>query len=212
MKYQKLFFTIAFSVILFFVKGQDIISEEKSNTFYIVTTGFAVGMGPGIGKSFPTNAANIGLGLNVDFALQKNKWLYSIGYRVISDFQIVNTTKGKNNVQTTEITFGKSLKNNLLSINISSGISRVVYKKQDALIKEYTQGSGLFNIYREYSMYKENYIGVPISLKLFLLPLKYYGVGLEFYANINKGSNYFSINLSSQFGKLRNSLKQKKKI
>jgi hypothetical protein len=100
----------------------------------------------------------------------------------------------------------------LLSISISTGLSRVVYKKQEKLIREYSDGSAFFNLYREYSLRQENYLGIPISLKIFLVPIRYYGISMEFYANINKGSNYFSKNLSSQFGILRNELKPKKKL
>jgi hypothetical protein len=105
MKYHKILFTIIFSQMLFVTKAQNTIKKENGNTFYTVTTGLAIGMGPGIGKSLPTNKANIGIGINAEFALQKNKWLYAVGYRVISDFEILNNTKGKNSVQSTELLF-----------------------------------------------------------------------------------------------------------
>jgi hypothetical protein len=203
MELKKMLFTIAFSFLLFLVNAQDSLKRKSNNIFYNITTGVGIGKGAGIGKSFPTNSADIGLGFNINVDLQKRSLIHSVGYRIISDFEIVNRTKGKNRVRTVEVTFGKSFSKKLLSLSISSGISNVTFVKQDILLREYSEGTGLFNIYREYSLYKTSYLGLPISLKLFFQLVKQFSAGIEFYANINEGSNFFSLNLTSQLGFLR---------
>jgi hypothetical protein len=135
--------------------------------------------------------------------LEKRSLLYSVGYRLISDFEILKRTKGKNRVRNAEVTFGKSFTYNLFTLCISSGIGNVTFIKQDVLLREYSEGTGLFNIYREYSLSKSSYFGVPISLKLFFRFMKKLNAGVEFYSNINGASNFFSISLSSQFRVLR---------
>jgi hypothetical protein len=203
MKFIKILLAIGFSLLLFLANAQDSLKRQTNNIIYVITTGVGVGKGAGIGKSFPTNSANIGLGLNINFELQKRSLIHSICYRIISDFEIVNRTKGKNRVRTAEVTFGKAFSINSLSLSISSGMSNVTFVKQDVLLREYSEGTGLFNIYREYSLYKTSYLGLPISLKLFFKLIKKLSAGMEFYANINGGSNFFSLNLSSQLSVLR---------
>jgi hypothetical protein len=203
MKLKKIFFTITFLLLFFFVFAQGNLKTESGDIFYKIITGVGVGKGSSIGKSFPSNSSNIGLGLNINFELQTKSLIHSVGYRIISDFEILNRTKGKNRVRTAEVTFGKSFSRNLLSLSISSGISNVTFVKQDVLLREYSEGTGLFNIYREYSLYKTSYFGVPISLKLFFELMKQFSAGVEFYANINGESNFFSLNLTSQLTLLR---------
>jgi hypothetical protein len=202
MKLKKILLTITFSLLLFLANAQDSLKRQSNNIFYKITTGIGVGKGAGIGKSFPTNN-NIGLGFNINFELQKRSLIHTVGYRIISDFEIVNRTKGKNRVRTAEVTFGKSFSRNFLSLCISSGISNVTFVKQDILLREYSEGTGPFSIYREYSLYKTSYFGLPVSLKLFFKLIKQFSAGIELYANINGRSNFFSLNLSSQLRMLK---------
>jgi hypothetical protein len=207
MKKRKILMSVIFLFFLFTAYTQKFVGQDKKDFFYFVTAGFGVGKGQKVGVSSTTNPTNIGLNLNLECSIQKNNWLFSCGYRIIPDFEIVNRTKGKNSIKSSEFTLGRALKNDLLSLSISTGISKIIFKKQDGLTKIYTTDEWFLNEYREYNLITESQLGIPISIKIFLVPLQYYGTGLEFYANINKQANFFCFSFISEFGKLRNKMK-----
>lgn len=178
--------------------SQDSIQKKEKVLLYKLT------LSSGIGKGYPSYRTDFGVGAGLDVGLEYKSWLSSVGLKVLSDFEIINRTKGKNYLSNFDVLIGKSVNVSFLSFNLSTGFSILNFYERNKLIREYTEGSGLFNLYSEYSLSKYKTFGLPLSLKIVSIPENTIGFGLEFYTNLNKKANFYGINLCFQAGKLRN--------
>ena len=199
--FQKMFMKKVFYFLLLFLANyftalsQDSIERNGKTLLYKFT------LSSGIGKGYPSFRTDFGVGAGLDVGIEYGSWSSSIGLKVLSDFEIVNRTKGKNYVSNFDVLFGRSVNLRFLTLNLSTGLSKLTFFERDNLIREYAEGSGLFNLYSEYSLSKYKTFGLPVSLKIISIAENTIGFGLEFYANINKKAKFYGINICIQ-GKL----------
>src|SRR5665647_3753600 len=73
------------------VKSQDTLKTDKK-LYYRLT------MGVGIGSGYPLQEDDYGIGANIEFALQKQNAIYSLGARGLQEFQIFYYSNVTNSV------------------------------------------------------------------------------------------------------------------
>jgi hypothetical protein len=197
--FKKYLLLIGFFIKISVAIGQDSVIL-KEPLYYRIATSF------GIGAGFPKQieASNNGISLGASFELEKNKAIYTLGYRFVSviQFNIFETNNLTNNIQSTDLTYGRAFKIAMLSASINAGLGYVTSVERGALISSTSRGPGFLSGYDDvYEKIKYHNIGVPISLKVFWPPITQFGIGADFYVNINKNT-FYGANFSLLFGKL----------
>lgn len=160
--------------------AQDTLEIDKS--FYYRGI---IGAGVGAGSFFI--GSNSTLGLDLEVIVERNKTIYSIGGRSMSTFKVSTMN---NYMQSYDLTIGRVLKINNLFTSLSLGIA-------------YLEGEEWHKVEDKYQSKKYRTIGFPISVKGFLVPFRFYGIGVDLYANINSASTFYGIYACHQFGLLK---------
>ena len=191
---NKYLFILLISYLLFdfipAVKAQDTLKNNRSYYRFTITGGF------GNGYSQETN--DIGIGFGLEFETQRKQHLFNIGIHQLEQFEILGISIPNLSVISFDVMYGKILSDKKLYSSINIGIGYLQKISHGELI---SYDHGIFgNEY--YQKIKEYRFGIPISLKFFGVPKSYFGMGVNFYANINKHSFYI-ITSGFQFGKLR---------
>lgn len=104
-----------------------------------------------------------------------------------------------NSISCFGITYGKAFQRKELFAGISAGIGLVTSQERGIFISSEGGWFGISN----YEKIRRHSIGFPISAKILGVPSRVYGIGIEVYANLNRISSFYGINLCHQFGKLR---------
>ena len=196
-KYLQSFFRLFFIVMLFASGGKLIAQDTSAPTKKILSRLTLAG---GLGLGVPDQQGNYGFGSYVEFAIQKRESLYALGVRELIEFNFFSTSNVQNKVGSIDLTYGKAYtkKNFYASLNAGFGYTTVVVKGE--FISR--QGSWLFG-HSIYDKLTKNTLGIPVSCKIMWLPAKFYGIGLEIYANLNRVNSFYGFNMAHQFGKLR---------
>lgn len=196
-KYLQSFFYLI-SIVMLFAPGGKLIAQDTSVRTKKILSRLTLAGGLGLGV--PEQRGNYGFGSYVEFAIQKRESLYAIGVRELIEFDIFSTSNVQNKVGSVDLTYGKAYTkgNFYASLNAGFGYTTVVVK--GSLISR--QGGWLFS-HSIYEKLSANTIGIPISCKIMWLPAKFYGIGLELYANLNGVNSFYGFNMAHQFGKLR---------
>lgn len=193
-KFKKIFLC---SCCFFWCSIKSIAQDSLSNKQVIY---FRITAGGGIGKGYPQSEGQIGIGGSLEAAIQKKNNLYSLGIRTLGEFVLFNNTNVHNNINSADIMYGKVLSAHVFFCSISGGISYVYSEQEGDLIsREVGWFFGRYN----YQSIKTASVGLPLSFKTMWIPTKYYGIGIDFYANINRINSFYSINFCHQFGRLR---------
>lgn len=192
-----------------FISAQSTAIDKKQDTTMDKKLYYRLTLGAGLGSGYPLQEDDFGIGGTVEFALQKQRNVYSLGIRGIQEFQIFDYSNVSNSVSSLDLCYGKSFGKRSFFASVSAGIGLVTFVQQGKLIS--TSG-GWFSSYSNYEKNTAHTIGVPISVKLFWVPLSFTGVGLELFANINSKNTFYGINFSRQFGKLRPAIKNDKNL
>ena len=183
------------------VKSQDTLKTDKK-LYYRLT------MGVGIGSGYPLQEDDYGIGGNIEFALQKQKAVYSLGISGVQEFQILGVSHPAKSIGSIDLTYGKALKRKSLYASLSAGAGWVTSVQRGKFLS--SDGGWFGTDY--YEKITHQTIGFPISVKIFWVPLSFTGVGLELYANINSLHTFYGINICRQFGKLRPAIKKDKNL
>jgi len=192
--------TFCFSFCFITGKSQDS-STIKPITYYRVT------IGGGLGKGYPQSASETGIGGSLEATLQRKKKLYSVSTRSLGEIGIFNNSNVNNNISSIELMYGKVLSTNTFFCSISGGLGYVYSEEKGEFISR--EGVWFFGYYT-FEKIKKSTFGIPLSFKIFYIPTKFYGIGLDFYANINANNTFYTASLCHQFGKLRPAVKKRK--
>lgn len=98
-------------------------------------------------------------------------------------------------IRSYDLTVGRVLKNNNFFSSLNLGIG-------------YVDGETWHELADGYESKRYKTIGFPISIKGFVVPFRFYGLGIDLYANINKKSSFYGVNLCHQVGLLKRVKKQ----
>ncbi len=180
------------------IKAQDTLQSNKK-LYYRFTIGI------GIGSGYPLQEDEYGIGANMEFAFQKNNAVYGLGARGLQEFDIFASSNIIPSISSIDITYGKSFNKKSFFVSVSVGAGWVTDVQPGKLL---SYGSGFFGP-DYYEKITNHTIGLPISAKIFWVPFRFYGIGLELYANINSKNTFYGINICHQFGKLRHVIKKK---
>lgn len=173
---------VAFSLLSVALSSvaQDTLTVDKSLYYRGI-----LGGGTGFGRFFVGN--NSIIGLDFELMVERNKTVYGIGGKSLSTYKISTMN---NYMQSYDLTIGRVLKSNNLFSSLSLGIA-------------YLEGETWHKVADEYESKNYRIIGLPISLKGFIVPFRYYGLGVDLYANINSASTFYGIYVCHQFGLLK---------
>ena len=194
------FYLLAFCFCFIKEKSHDS-STIKPITYYKVS------FGGGLGKGYPQSASETGIGGSLEATIQRKKKLYSVSTRSLGEIGIFDNSNVNNNISSIELMYGKVLSTNTFFCSISGGLG---YAYSDEKGEFISREGGWFFGYYTFEKIKKNTIGFPISFKIFYIPTKFYGIGLDFYANINPNNTFYTASLCHQFGKLRSAVKKRK--
>jgi hypothetical protein len=169
-----------------------------------------ISYGAGLGNDDVNTFGVGGISLLLEYGLQKNNTIYSIGFRGITDLGPFFVSP-PNLLGGIDITYGKLIQKKSLFASANAGISLVVSSIRDQFLY-FHEPRGFFSV-AEYSTIKKGGIGIAASTKIYWIPTRYFGVGLELYANINSIHSFYASSFGFQFGRLRfkNSFTKKKK-
>lgn len=181
-------------------KSQDS-STIKPITYYRVT------IGGGLGKGYPQAASETGISASLEATIQRKTKLYSVSTRSLGEIGIFDNSNVNNNISSIELMYGKVLSSNTFFCSISGGLGYVYSQEKGEFI---SREAVWFFGYYTFEKIKKSTVGIPISFKIFYIPTKYYGIGLDFYANINSNNTFYTASLCHQFGKLRPAVKKRK--
>lgn len=174
-------------------------SKTKTITYYRFT------LGGGLGKGYPQAESQNGVGGTFRAAIQRKKKLYTLGTTGLGEIKILNYSNVNNKISSLEVMYGRVLYANKIFCSISGGLGYINSEETGAFISR--EGSWLFGYYT-YEKIQRSSVGIPISFQTFWVPAKFYGIGLDFYANINSINSFYTVSLCHQFGKLRPSVKK----
>lgn len=185
-----IFIPFVLAVNIISVRAQDTLKVDNS-LYYRLT----IGGGFGGGNSIPED----GIGANIEFALQKQKSVFAVSVRGMEEFMLFSNSNVVKSITSADITYGIIFKRKALYTSISAGVGWVTNVQEGKLLSR--EGGWLFSSYTYEKLTYHN-IDFPISAKIFWVPLKFYGIGVELFVNINKNT-FYGINFCHQFGKLR---------
>ncbi|MGI8584486.1 MAG: hypothetical protein ACR2KX_20035 [Chitinophagaceae bacterium] len=156
-------------------------------------------IGAGFGSGYPLQEENDGISVTGEFAIQREKNVYALGLRSVIEFDLFSTSYPNNSISSIDITYGKVLINGKFFSSVSAGIGFIEGITRGKYLS--SGGPGWFDpdYYEKIRFYR---IGIPISAKMFWVPLRFYGIGLELYVNINIKNTFYGIIFCHQFGKL----------
>lgn len=165
--------------------AQDTLKKDKSLYYRAF-----IGMGSGSGRSL--NTSNSPIGINLEFMVERNKTNFGIDIRTLSTtkMSIMNDY-----IRSYDLTVGRVLKIKSLFSSLNLGIG-------------YVDGETWHELADGYESKRYKTIGFPVSVKVFIVPFRFYGLGVDLYANINKKSSFYGVNICHQFGLLRKVKKQ----
>jgi len=121
-----------------------------------------------------------GIAFNFDLNYLKNSSLFTLRY--INNTEFILFTSPPEQLDDVGLLYGKVLRNKNFSIHASVGIGVVSYLKRTSLSS--TNSAGLINSYK-YNTDREFSVGIPLELQTNLITLKYIGLGIKIYSNIN---------------------------
>ena len=174
------------------VAAQD--SLLKDNSKY-----YRFSLGNGIGSGYPLQEDDIGIGGTLEFAVQQNKSAYSLGIRGLGEFNLFSSSNVQNSVWSIDLSYGRVWKTRSFYSSLSTGIGMVTTEEKG----KFLSSTGGWFVLSTYERIINHTVGIPISAKFVWVPTRIYGIGTEFFVNINSRRTFYGINFFHQFGKLR---------
>ncbi|HSN62153.1 MAG TPA: hypothetical protein VLR49_14535 [Ferruginibacter sp.] len=157
-------------------------------------------LGGGLGRGYPLQADDFGVGGLLEFALQKKTNIYSLGIRGLGELELFEQSNVNNSVSSAEIAYGKVFETRSFFATISAGVGYItVLQKGELLSRE----GGWFSSVNSYQKIVHHTIGLPVAAKIIWVPSRVYGIGTELYVNINSRNTFYGINFCQQLGKLK---------
>lgn len=160
---------------------------------------YSISIGAGIGKSPNIENGKYGIGGLLDFTLQKNKSLASIGFRGTGEFELLAPNYPSNTMTSIDLLYGKLLTNKKVTVSIHTGIGLVGSLERGKFLYS---DPGLFGA-SHYEKVRSFTVGLPVSSKALISLSKHFGLGLEGYININSKNTFYGLNLCATFKKYK---------
>ena len=196
------FYLLTLCLCFCFIMGK----SQNSSTIKPITY-YRVTIGGGLGKGYPQAASETGISASLEATIQRKTKLYSVSTRSLGEIGIFDNSNVNNNISSIELMYGKVLSSNTFFCSISGGLGYVSSQEKGEFISR--EGIWFFGYYT-FEKIKKSTVGIPISFKIVYIPTKFYGIGLDFYANINANNTFYTASLCHQFGKLRPGVKKRK--
>ena len=196
------FYLLTLCLCFCFIMGK----SQNSSTIKPITY-YRVTIGGGLGKGYPQAASETGISASLEATIQRKTKLYSVSTRSLGEIGIFNNSNVNNNISSIELMYGKVLSSNTFFCSISGGLGYVYSQEKGEFI---SREAVWFFGYYTFEKIKKSTVGIPISFKIVYIPTKFYGIGLDFYANINANNTFYTASLCHQFGKLRPAVKKRK--
>lgn len=167
-------------------------NDLKNDVLY-----YSFSVGAGIGHSNIFETGDIGIGAMLDFNLQKNKSIVTLGYHATGEFVILGKQTPAHSMSSLDIMYGHELGNKKISFILNGGLG---------LTAILLRGEKLYSEPRifsptHYAKIRRFTPGLPISLKISKTNRKHFIFGLEAYVNFNKYSTFYGFNLCGMFKK-----------
>ena len=196
------FYLLTLCLCFCFIMGK----SQNSSTIKPITY-YRVTIGGGLGKGYPQAASETGISASLEATIQRKTKLYSVSTRSLGEIGIFDNSNVNNNISSIELMYGKVLSSNTFFCSISGGLGYVYSQEKGEFI---SREAVWFFGYYTFEKIKKSTVGIPISFKIVYIPTKFYGIGLDFYANINANNTFYTASLCHQFGKLRPAVKKRK--
>ena len=196
------FYLLTLCLCFCFIMGK----SQNSSTIKPITY-YRVTIGGGLGKGYPQTASETGISASLEATIQRKTKLYSVSTRSLGEIGIFDNSNVNNNISSIELMYGKVLSSNTFFCSISGGLGYVYSQEKGEFI---SREAVWFFGYYTFEKIKKSTVGIPISFKIVYIPTKFYGIGLDFYANINSNNTFYTASLCHQFGKLRPAVKKRK--
>lgn len=188
---MKTFLFFFFTSLSFFTKAQN---DLKINELF-----YSFSLGAGIGSSSNFEYSDIGISGMLDFNLQKNKSIATLGYRGTGEFEILGADIPAITMSSFDLLYGRELVSKKIKVSLNAGL---------ALVGDLERGNYLYSDpgffgSSHYEKIKNHAIGFPISTKIIFGNRKLFNIGLEAYVNINKLNTFYGLNLCGFFKKYK---------
>ena len=185
------------SILLFLLFS--FLFTEAQNDFKTNDLFYSISIGAGIGKSPNFEFSQIGIGGMIDFNLQKNKSLATIGYRGTGEFQFLAASLPSVTMTSIDLLYGRVLTDRKINVSINTGVGLVGSLERGNLL--YVD-PGLFGT-AHYEKVRSFTVGLPISSKALISLSRHFGLGLEGYININSKNTFYGLNVCAMFKKYK---------
>tara|TARA_R110002111_G_scaffold174271_1_gene239801 strand:- start:596 stop:1150 length:555 start_codon:yes stop_codon:yes gene_type:complete len=138
------------------------------------------------------------LAFNMSLNYVQNKAMYKLRFLGVTEFNLFGQSES---VVTIGALIGKHYSNKFLQISFLGGLGIAVNEELTTNIIGST-GSGWFSS-SLYETKKSTSLSIPLEIEFFFKPIKFYGIGISLFADINSSKPSFGILLKSGFGKFR---------
>lgn len=166
--------------------SQDSIPEVKK---YWIDSGIGI-------TSKIDDQSYIAMSLSLNYL--QNKSLYKLRLLGITEFNIFGQSEG---AVTIGVLLGKHYSSKFVQISFLGGLGIAFNQELTTNVIGRT-GSGWFSS-SLYETKKSTSLSIPLEIEFFFKPIKFYGIGISLFADINSRKPSFGILLKSGLGKFR---------
>jgi hypothetical protein len=150
----------------------------------------------GVGVYYSSSSEGFGFNVSADYLKNQNYW--KLRYIRISEFYIFgpNPSELFNDIG---LLYGRVTKSKIIRLSISGGIGVLAGTMRGAFLHS---GTGWFPS----DVYEHKHIltpTIPLELELSLIPIKYIGVGIAGFANLNFENSMVGFMIKIEFGRIR---------
>lgn len=135
----------------------------------------------------------------IDFSLQRNKSIATLGFRGTGEFQFWRSTLPARTMTSVDLLYGRVLVDKKLYVSLVGGIGLVGGLERGRFL--YADPGFLGSTH--YEKLRSYTVGLPISSKVLISLSKHFGLGLEGYININGIHTFYGLNLCASFKKYK---------
>lgn len=149
----------------------------------------------GISNGHEQQENNYGIAFGIDAIYEKSKNLFSLGLRSSSQIQLFDVQNSPVSLTTINTMIGRRLTTTNFYVAVNTGISYNLGVARGALLP----GTGSF----DYEKIKYTTVGIPLNFQFMILGGNNWGIGFDYYHNINKYKDVNSFTFSVQVGRFR---------
>lgn len=184
LKLFAVFFTLFFSFV-------NIYSQENNNQIKKYWLGSGLGV-----TSKINNEMYVAMNLSMNYV--QNSTHYKLSFLGASEFEIFGQSEG---TLTVGGLIGKHYSSKFTQISFLGGLG-INFSEELTSNKIGTTGSGWFSS-NIYETNKNTSISIPLEIEFIFKPIKFYGIGVSLFADINSNKPFVGLLLKGGLGKFR---------